>query len=73
MSLDRPESSGYTHRESLALVAPLAGCPLDEARGYVLVVFGQDTTAHVGASSSLPPAAAARALRHVVDAMEAQL
>lgn len=67
-----PEQAGYPLAEALALLAPVVGCPVDEAREYVLVVFGQDNAAHVGASDKLHPEAIPPLLRYLADSMEAQ-
>lgn len=69
----REEVASYRLGEALGLLAPIVGCPVEDARDYVLVVIGKGTGAHVGASERLPPALAAQVLRAAADAMEAEL
>lgn len=65
------EVSEYRLGEALALLAPIVGCPREDARDYVLVVITKDGRGAVGASERLPPALAAQVLRATADAMEA--
>jgi hypothetical protein len=56
---------------ALAVVAPLVGCPPDEAREYIVIVFGKDNAAYVGATTQMTPLDAAATLRTVADTLEA--
>lgn len=69
--MSTPEHSPYPLGEALALLAPVVGCPVEQAQDYTLVVFGQGHEAHVGASERMPPPVAARVLLEVVKAMGA--
>jgi hypothetical protein len=65
------EVAHYKLGEALALLAPIVGCPVEDARDYVLVVITKDGHGAVGASERLPPALAARVLRASADQLEA--
>jgi hypothetical protein len=61
--------SGYTLPEALALLAPLVGIPVEDARDYVLVVITKDGAAAMGASERIPPPLAAEVLRSAADSI----
>ena len=59
--------------EALALVAPTVGCKPEDAREYIVIVFGKGNTAYVGASTQMSPRIAAATLRTVADTLEAEM
>jgi hypothetical protein len=65
------QKAPYNLGEALALIAPTVGCKPEDAREYIVIVFGKDNAAYVGASVQMTPLDAAAALRTVADTLEA--